>query len=884
MGRPIESLVLGLVEDTSGSPETLVELLDDCLPKPLLGSPPLVARRLSTSGSGGVLLELGSALPITLTRADVLSEIRQGGSIAALITSQLLRAELPGSQGDEVPVAHDAADRLRAAISDSLPRVAFRPASIAETPALAAARDRGREGLDLILLGSSSSGKTVAASQLAEELEESGGQSVWVDLADPLTSVVGVVLYLLGLAASDRTLVVLDDFQSAPTIGSQIVGCLNALGLIGSSSVSVCAATWPDALDHLRNQFNSASVIRFDGGEASRRILSGLDASQQVIDRLVTLSEGDALLAELARNQYAVSRSVPSADELSAIAYGAIVNDQTLSEEEALALWQVASLGSLEIDAQVSLLSGTSRAAIAVLTERGVVRARGDFVYFGHRSAAGLVEQHSRSLLAKHADLSPVRFAVDYLRRAGDDQIRQTLDRLDLVAIANADDQFGAAFLAHCWSSVRVLSRFIARSVAEDPSWGDNVASAVFAGESLAHFRLTEEWESTALYVRSRWGVAATDHLPSYSGDPPAEADDFSTIQDKMRAEDAAEPGAFDLLADDVDVDRFHRTWVLGLLLGFEATAIVPDPDRLEGLKRMAREAQAPDGSFYPARVPWVTARVCLGLSAGGETVRTSDVLERASAWLRSRPPRGPFRSGFWRSGTGVWNTDLQVTAMVLLALGRMGADPADRGLRTALAYLREGRGEWYRPGKEIDCAQAVEAAMVLGGSWRDYSGEMRSLLDWAQDSRAWETTWTLASEVQDESSKVPAVAGALVSVVWETVRTELPLLLQGAAQTLADEAEVPVGLDEALGHLHGCIRRLDEATRRNLADREMHVASGGAPSSVTREYERWKAIDAEISRIRQALSSAPDQSFEDVVLLQTKVDELGTSALGNAW
>jgi hypothetical protein len=299
----------------------------------------------------------------------------------------------------------------------------------------------------------------------------------------------------------------------------------------------------------------------------------------------------------------------------------------------------------------------------------------------------------------------------------------------------------------------------------------------------------------------------------------------------------------------------------------------------------MAAESQLPNGSFYPTRVPWVTDRVCLGLAAFGDTVATSPVLRQASEWLRRRAPDGPFRFGSWRSGTGTWNTDMQTTAMTLLALGRMGVEPSDSGVRNALAYLKDGRDDWFRPGKEIDCAQAIEGALVLGGTWRDFATELRSLLAWAQDSSAWAAARTLASVAQDESVKVPEVAGALISIIWETVKAELPLLFQRVVDDFgsgAKQQQLSADQYDALGRQ---LRHIGDAIAQSIRERNTLGSKGRLPEVVaerlrelTIHEEQYEALIAEVAAAREHPGSS---SVSDLV---ARINTLGAAVLGAAW
>jgi hypothetical protein len=690
-------------------------------------------------------------------------------------------------------------------------------------------------------------------------------------------------------SSASRGLVVIDDLQSAPHLAADVLSFWTLL----RPDADLLVIGWPDAVHLLSEAIPRDARLRLDGTLTVRQIAHSLKAPWEIRQEILGLAAGDALVADLAAGMYKSNGRVGSPAEIAALAYASVAGDLPLEGDQARTLYAIACLATFEIDVLPQFLQGAYRSGVSDLLEAGLLRRRPPFVYLGHKSLARLVVGHLRNAAPwSSSAMPPAAVAVEYLRVAGPDQIKQTLDRLDLVSVSGDDDQFGAAFLAHSWTSLRVLVRFLSQEARKDPTWGDNVASAVFAGEAFAALNLVDDWQRTAEYVRGRWSVDNTEELPTTMSET-AEADDFLAISEAMREEDALDPPPAGAEADSIDLERFHRTWVLGLLLGFEGTALHVETRRRDALLTIASNMQLPSGAFYPERVPWVTDRVLLGLASLGEGVHASDVAQAAATWLRTRRPVGPYSFGVWRPGTGRWNTELQTTAMTLLALGRAGVPPSDNSVRRGITYLRDGRAEWYRPGKEIDCSQAIEAALVLGGSWRDFSQEIRSLLSWAQDVKAWSAVHAKASEVQDESSKVSAVASALIGIIWETVREELPILFEGVAGLIRDidsevapEAEPasislprPAWVGPAEDALRRCVGRCEEYVR----EREALVARGGSSTEVQDRLAEWRALKRQGQSILGVLGDAR-MTPRDLAERLDDVNAYGRRVYGAAW
>ena len=328
-----------------------------------------------------------------------------------------------------------------------------------------------------------------------------------------------------------------------------------------------------------------------------------------------------------------------------------------------------------------------------------------------------------------------------------------------------------------------------------------------------------------------------------------------------------------------------HRAWVLGLLLGAEGVAREPRKQRMKQLKKVAASVQMAEGGFYPLRVPWITARVLIGLAKAGESLESSRVVRDACDWLRRPFPEGPYRRGTWESGTGEWNTTLATTAMCVNALVRCGVPATDRCVRAGSAYIEDNKSEWSAAGKEIDGAFAMETLLAVGVRWRELSGELENLISWARAREPWLDVARLASEVHDESCKVSQVASSLVGIVWDTVRAELPLLLEGLSVSLFGESRVEEETPDNLEHLKSAIsfikRRIEKTIeeRQGLRDRKIIGADDG-------ELAKWAQRNRDIGRIEarfRELTTEPSirgGKMREKELVEA-VNKLGEECLG---
>lgn len=699
----------------------------------------------------------------------------------------------------EVPdLAPTAARDVISRVKNVSPRLVSIEGGTVLTERVATVIERLRAGDDIAMIGPSASGKTVAAAQIVHRLAASGWTASWIDLSEPTAGSADLFISLAlcekGPAASH--LIVLDDIQANPGLAIQIGNLLSSLSGSVDSSVRILLLGWDSARALAGEACPGAVTVACSGEDLLRPVIEGLiggDVRDEVLSELRHVSAGDLLVANKALEHYLRTGEVPSLEEIAGASFVALTGDRPLSAEATRLAFCLAALGQFEIDAARNFAEAQSRPALEELVERRIVRPSGSFVAIGHRSHAALIAMHlQREWPELVAPLgSPVKLSLEYLRTAGDEQIVAMLQRLDLASAARKDsDQHGSTFLARAWESIQVLRNYLRRQAEGDATWGDNIASAIHASQTFSRFD-EEAWRTTAQFVRRRWAIDA-DELPRPRGETSRERDDFTAIAEKMRLEDVAkkaEKAPVELPADSIDFDRMHRTWVLGQLLGFEGSAPSRCGSRVEDLVKAAERAQEPEGNFYPARVPWVTARVVLGLTAVGHTISSSRTVQQASQWLRRPYPEGPYRAGAWESGTGTWNSTVETTAMCLAALIRAGISLDDLTIRAGRAYLLSQRAAWIQPGAEVDAADSLEAYILTGGRWREVSAELMHLLSWARDREPWTRTSYLASESQAQSSAVALVANSLVGILWATVKAELPILLEG----IATERDAPI-------------------------------------------------------------------------------------------
>ncbi|GAA2008696.1 hypothetical protein [Catenulispora subtropica] len=638
-------------------------------------------------------------------------------------------------------------------------------------------------GLDVLVVGPPASGKTLSILTAAQRRQSHHEDHViWLDLTEAFDNAEAMMLAFLKAPRSRGYLVVVDNLQANVTATYAIFDLITRLRDELDLPVRTLATCWPSAHDLVLALPVTFTRIAARGTEVIHMLLAESRQTDLVATEFDELSGGDVLLAKSALKYFQRRGRMPDDDELAETIAAVTRADQVMRPETRRTLYWFASLGGFEIGVYRMFCETEGLAApVSELLSMKLITCSDEVLSIGHPSKAAAIVRYAVGHWndPEHPFERPSKLAFEYLRRSGKAAVQATLEKLDLVN-HRSENRREDRILAKVWPHRKALIRFLRdQSIARDHSWGGNVASAAFAAIALALADEREAWKVSADYVRRHWRYDASLSLPAYHGAQPSpDADDFFVhIRSAMRAEDESSPiwanRRSRQSAESINMDRFHRTWMLGILLTFENTAMLRDPGRAELLKAIAGQAQLASGAFYPERVPWLTARVLNGLWHGGDSRDTSAIVRDACEWLR-RPvdDGGPF-DGRWRSGTGSWNSDVLTTAMCMTALLHAGVPASDRCIRAGYGYLKEQMPEWRQPGREIDCAAAAEAIMLAGPDRREIYPAIVDLLIWVGNGDG------DGSVGEEESMKIPYVAEQVVWIVQGIVQRELEALLQ---------------------------------------------------------------------------------------------------------
>ncbi|MEU4470944.1 hypothetical protein [Micromonospora sp. NPDC023888] len=745
-------------------------------------------------------------------------------------------------------------------------------------------------GRDVVVIGEHGCGKSALVANVADKRLAADDGVVWLNLADPADGPESIVLALLEQSRSrtGRYLLVLENLHANPLVLNELFDCVTRLRSDFGLQVQVLATSWKSAGPNLA------------GGEPTRELRQVLAEGRSLISQLLVensiseahwptlrrLAQDDVHIALTAIDLYGVRGTVPTEADLEVY-----YTRQMTSDDQREVLYRVACLGVLELQ-MAAREAGPLRATLQRLRDDGLIYQIDGAYLIGSRRRAQLVMNHA----CQHWDAarrwnSPERNVWLHLQRGGERLMKATLSRLDqLVSPDTARTE--TLHLLSTWETLIRLGRTMRKRSADDPSWGDNSGAAVFAASALNQLNHVDSWLKIAGQVRTRWSYDAPDcGLPEPVDGVTADYADFEEIRQSMAKEDAIfgpAPHLAGMPAEQLDTGRMYRSWVLGLLLGFEgsAPAVHQDQKRIDRLVEVAREAQEEDGNFYPARVPWVTARVVLGLCQANLRVDHPVVRDACNWLLRPVAEGGPF-DNWWRSGTGSWNREEATTAMCLSALVRARVQMRPE-MKTAHARLMGREGEWTTEGREIDMAQVLEATLLCTGAANGTREHLKTLFHRIATERK---SPALLSTAPEERLRIPFVAAQLADIVWRIVQLESLKLFgdvinQGRPEP-SEPSEVAVVPETAASSSNGATlssrdlrawqkgcEQIEGTIRERIAKRDGPMRT----PAVERVIEEHLSYRAQLAKLTSRLDEHADRESLE------QIDKLGRKVCGVAW
>ncbi|WP_159104696.1 hypothetical protein [Plantactinospora sp. BB1] len=662
------------------------------------------------------------------------------------------------------------------------------------TPAAEEVDSNLNTGHHVLVTGDHGSGRSALAAHFATKYLNDNRGVIWLNLSDPADGPESVAAALLQLERLRDYLLVIDGLHANIPAAWSVFDYVKRIRQTFGVVVQVLATGWTSVgrVVERGEQILDLHQVRLDATATIRQMLADatfLDNDARL--KITKLAGQDVHIAKSALDFYEAYRRCPTELDLQQEYTGG-----TEDPMEQRALYHLACLGVLGLAMASREADQRFDGRPERLHGRNLVHRTDDAYTIGPRRRAQLVVEHALKHWTSECYAEPEDIIWRHLQAGGARAIRATLSRLDqIVSPDSLRDE--SLYLLSTWDLLEQLASYLERKIDEDPTWGDSLGAAVFAATALTRLRPddTERWRKIAEPIRNRWQYENPEQrYPIPVGGTTDDFTDFTVhIAEAMRREDeilAQAGNPPEQPADQIDQMVAYQNWVLGLLLGLESSAPADfrDTTRIKQLVAMAERAQEPAGSYYPGRVPWVTARVLIGMSQAGQRA-DNPLVSKSCRWLIGLLGNDGRKVQWWRSGTGTWNSDEATTAMCLTALTMTGY-PSRQQLTEAAGWLERRCERCAHKNRELDLANMLETLTLCSDlSLQPY---LKPLLE-RMDLELRKPPPPPSESRPEERLRMPFITYQLANVVWQTVRTECRALLSDVLSTQRGSTVSPV-------------------------------------------------------------------------------------------
>ena len=161
--------------------------------------------------------------------------------------------------------------------------------------------------------------------------------------------------------------------------------------------------------------------------------------------------------------------------------------------------------------------------------------------------------------------------------------------------------------------------------------------------------------------------------------------------------------------AENIDVNLLHDNYQYGLMSQIAFSPEFPDSLTLKLIQELAikgllygngKKPVNDHGGWYPQRLPWITARILIGLrNSGYEITEERDHIETTARQAISYLVRSIHQDKYWKSGIGDWVNDWEATALCLEALDQWDRvkDYEDK-VQGVVRYVLKEESKWLVP------------------------------------------------------------------------------------------------------------------------------------------------------------------------------------------
>lgn len=373
---------------------------------------------------------------------------------------------------------------------------------------------------------------------------------------------------------------------------------------------------------------------------------------------------------------------------------------QTNDENQLKIIHVLAVLGTYEFEAPVAFISNFGTLRLDKLTTAKVVDGS---IFLAHRTVSNFIaryiEKEKRFSLYERKEI--IKKYINYI-----DNRKKWKALIHLIGEDNRADILSVSPL---WNLMYEFQNNLKKQTQIDPSWGNTPSSMYFVISTAKMLGVADEYKNVVDALCSNFSLHEGNIVIRY--DTLKTTIDFVNIKERMIAEDEVHYDNEYELGVSINREEIHKNWLYGLLVGLKKVLVdYGYQDIINHVEDELIKSQDESGYWYPKRVPWVTARILIGLAESGYTIE-DQCIQKGINYLTSI-----VRDCRWEAHTGGWNNVFETSSLCLEAFIKCGVD-CDKDLPEGITdYLLNSSQTWMSKDYEIDGTTTACALLKILG------------------------------------------------------------------------------------------------------------------------------------------------------------------------
>lgn len=326
--------------------------------------------------------------------------------------------------------------------------------------------------------------------------------------------------------------------------------------------------------------------------------------------------------------------------------------------------------------------------------------------------------------------------------------------------------------ISSIWNTLYCFEDEIHQQTQKDPSWQNTPSSMYFVLSTASLLGVIEEYKHTVDCFADNFIVKENHIYLKY--DQLKTTYDFEQIKSKMISEDMNSNSKFSYESgEDFNCQQAHKNWVLGLIIGLKDELLLYGKEYIyNAALNDLFSSQTLEGYWYPKRIPWVTARILIGLGKAGYSMNNHRIMKGVQYLVNSLSDHC-----YWEARTGGWNNIFETSSLCLEALSICGYDiKANKKVTNVVQYLEKYKKEWMSVNNEIDGTATACILLKLNGIKTNLLTYIRDLCN----RKVYEiinTTYELDYN-NLQSCNTTQIAYYIIELCWYILESDLSTLL----------------------------------------------------------------------------------------------------------